>query len=151
MNTPSNVSGDTRNNASSNTLNGISGDTRSTLVPEEDKAKIGLFYLGVISDIYTPNVGAEKDPNRPTINARVTLSAQPDDDEHHLWRRPSKNAETRQKITSQHIPIHNPKSGLPQIVFQTWAEFHEVLKAYERKYYLCFRIQSSETANHYNR
>ncbi|OWZ14873.1 hypothetical protein PHMEG_00011573 [Phytophthora megakarya] len=127
--TRSNISGDTRNKASSDTLNDISDDTRSTSVLEE---------------------GAEEDPGRPTKNARVTLSAQPDDDEHHLWHLQSKNAEMRQKITSQHILIHNSKPGLPQKAFQTWAEFHERLKAYERKYYLCFRIRSSENANHYN-
>ncbi|KAF1784227.1 hypothetical protein GQ600_5726 [Phytophthora cactorum] len=60
-------------------------------------------------------------------------------------RRRTKTFEAREQVIKSRLVVVNVKPGLPKKSFQSWEEFEQVLHDYEAKYFLHFRVRSSET------
>ncbi|KAG3245173.1 hypothetical protein PI124_g10087 [Phytophthora idaei] len=60
-------------------------------------------------------------------------------------RRRTKTFEAREQIIKSRLVVINVKPGLHKKLFQSWEEFEQVLHDYKAKYFLHFRVQSSET------
>ncbi|KAL3661832.1 hypothetical protein V7S43_013126 [Phytophthora oleae] len=67
-----------------------------------------------------------------------------------LARRKTKTWGEREKVTKTHSSVENEVPSLLEATFDTWEAFTTTVKSYEAKYYLHYRVRSSETRDKHN-
>ncbi|KAL3661494.1 hypothetical protein V7S43_013254 [Phytophthora oleae] len=67
-----------------------------------------------------------------------------------LARRKTKTWGEREKVMKTHSSVENEVPPLPEATFDTWEAFTTALKSYVAKYYLHYRVRSSETRDKHN-
>jgi hypothetical protein len=103
-----------------------------------------------VGDSEDDEVSTDIDDRRVAKVARVANPFCPRQPSRKPTRR-SKTWESREKMKKAHNSIDNFVPELPQKTFKNWDEFEAVRRSYEEKYYLRFRVRSSETATKHNR
>ncbi|GMG17491.1 unnamed protein product [Phytophthora fragariaefolia] len=135
-------------------------DSDETFVAEDEEEEADL--AAEEEEVETTHAGANSLRTNGTLEALFELSDEDEEENRKVTDVSDNSGYKPRKRTSKHLKemvsmaterdtIENAVPPFPSGVIEYWERFDAMLNDYKRKYYLQFRVRSSETTDSYNR